>query len=217
MIDNHLFTLGSIYSTIKYQFQLTVRARLDTLTARLRCLLVPSFASSEKNLMNLLFWLESNWTEKRHNSVLVIDSWKRCNIWHMMNETFTFEGFHGFHTTEIWDLLLWKIPEVLSPVMNWRVALYWYKTKKLKSLFCNNLFLSWSKVKSIKGANCIDFLAVGAFYQAYYSKINLTRINFVTKCKLEHFVGPRWRPSYSLNFASDVEVHTAILFFQFGN
>ena len=45
MIDNHLFTLGSIYGTFKYQFQLTVRARLDTLTARPRCLLVPSFAS----------------------------------------------------------------------------------------------------------------------------------------------------------------------------
>ena len=45
MIDNHLFTLGSIYRTIKCQFQLTIMARLDTLTARPRCLLVPSFAS----------------------------------------------------------------------------------------------------------------------------------------------------------------------------
>jgi len=68
MIDNHLFTLGSIYRTIKYQIQLTVRARLDTLTALPRCLLVPSFAARKKT--SWLCYFDSSLTELK--SVIIL-------------------------------------------------------------------------------------------------------------------------------------------------
>ena len=148
---------------------------------------------------------------------LIINSWKRTHVWHTMNESSTFESFHGFYTTKIWDLLLWKVPETLRTILNRSVGVQWYKPEQLESLFCNNPLLSESEIKLVEGTDCINGLTIRTLGKANHSKIDFTWINIVSESKLKYLVGPRWCPSYCFYFSPDVEVNTSVLIFQFRN